>query len=169
MWNLVGTIKTTDFVPMTFKLQKYVVGDEKRNPVDFYSRDQRPRSSLGICLWNLLGTTLFISSHGVKCCGQLWRPVMECHALCCLVLWWFLAFSAISKTLNPHEIFTYPWEFQLCSCICLCTFVFVHVLKARPFWLKQLTNTLRIRILSQTSIFYLIRYASVILIVGLHL
>ena len=41
--------------------------------------------------------------------------------------------------------------------------------KAGPLRLKQLTNTLKIRILSETSILYLIRYASIILIVGLHL
>ena len=34
---------------------------------------------------------------------------------------------------------------------------------------KQLANTLKIRILPKTSILYLIRYASIILIVGLHL
>ena len=32
--------------------------------------------------------------------------------------------------------------------------------------LKQLTNTLKIRIMSETSILYLILYASIILIVG---
>ena len=42
-------------------------------------------------------------------------------------------------------------------------------LKAGPLRLKQLTDTLKIRILSETSILYLIRYASVILIVGLRL
>ena len=42
-------------------------------------------------------------------------------------------------------------------------------LKAGPLRLKQLTNTLKIRILSQTTLLYLIRNASVILIVGLHL
>ena len=42
-------------------------------------------------------------------------------------------------------------------------------LKAGPLRLKQLTNTLKIRILSETSILYLIRYASIILIVGLRL
>ena len=42
-------------------------------------------------------------------------------------------------------------------------------LKARPLQLKQITNTLKIRLLSETSILYLIRYASTILIVGLHL
>ena len=36
-------------------------------------------------------------------------------------------------------------------------------LKAGPLRLKQLTNTLKIKILSQTSILYLIRHASVIL------
>ena len=42
-------------------------------------------------------------------------------------------------------------------------------LKAGPLRLKQLTNTLKIRILSETSILYLIRYASIILTVGLRL
>ena len=41
--------------------------------------------------------------------------------------------------------------------------------KAGPLRLKQLTNTLKIRILSETSILYLIRYASIILTVGLRL
>ena len=45
----------------------------------------------------------------------------------------------------------------------------VGVIKAGPLRLKQLTNTLKIRILSETSILYLIRYASIILIVGLRL
>ena len=45
------------------------------------------------------------------------------------------------------------------------------IIKAQPgpLRLKQLTNTLKIRILSQTSILFLIRYASVIIIVGLYL
>ena len=42
-------------------------------------------------------------------------------------------------------------------------------IKAGPFRYKQPTNKLKIRILSQTSILYLIRHASVILIVGLHI
>ena len=41
--------------------------------------------------------------------------------------------------------------------------------KAGPLRFKQLTNTLKIRILSETSILYLIRYASIILTVGLRL
>ena len=44
----------------------------------------------------------------------------------------------------------------------------LHV-KAGPLKLKQRTNTLKLRIFSETSILYLIRYASIILIVGLHL
>ena len=42
-------------------------------------------------------------------------------------------------------------------------------LKAGPLRLKQLTNALKIRLLSKTSTLYLIRYASVIVIVGKHL
>ena len=42
-------------------------------------------------------------------------------------------------------------------------------IKAGILRLKQLTNTLKIRILSETSILYLIRYASVISNVGIHL
>ena len=42
-------------------------------------------------------------------------------------------------------------------------------LKLDPYDKKQPTNTLKIRILSETSILYLIRHASVILIVGLQL
>ena len=42
----------------------------------------------------------------------------------------------------------------------------LFVFKLELYDLKQLTNTLKIRILSETSILYLIRYASVILIVG---
>ena len=43
------------------------------------------------------------------------------------------------------------------------------ILKAEPRRFKQLTKKPTIRILSQTSIFYLIRYDSVILIVGFQL
>ena len=43
------------------------------------------------------------------------------------------------------------------------------LLKAGPLRLKQLTNTLKIRILPEFSILFLIRYASIILIVGLRL
>ena len=45
----------------------------------------------------------------------------------------------------------------------------LSILKAGPLRLKQLTNTLKIGILSETSILYLIRYASIILTVGLRL
>ena len=45
--------------------------------------------------------------------------------------------------------------------------ILTHIIKAGPLRLKQLTNTLKIRILSETSILYLIRYASIILTVGL--
>ena len=45
----------------------------------------------------------------------------------------------------------------------------LSLLKAGPLRLKQLTNTLKIRILSETSILYLIRYTSIIIIVGLRL
>ena len=45
----------------------------------------------------------------------------------------------------------------------------VCVVTAGPLRLKQLTNTLKINILSQTSTLYLIRYATVILIWGLRL
>ena len=41
--------------------------------------------------------------------------------------------------------------------------------KAGPLQLKQLTNTLNIRIVSQTSILYWICYVSAILFVGLYL
>ena len=41
--------------------------------------------------------------------------------------------------------------------------------KAGPLRLKQLTNALKKRILSETSILYSIRYASIILIEGLRL
>ena len=44
----------------------------------------------------------------------------------------------------------------------------MHVIKVGPLRQKQLTNTLKIRLLPETSILYLIRYASIILIVGLH-
>ena len=43
------------------------------------------------------------------------------------------------------------------------------LVKAGPLRQKQLTNTLKIRILPETSILYLIRYASIILTVGFHL
>ena len=45
----------------------------------------------------------------------------------------------------------------------------VALLKAGHFWYKQPTNKLKIRILSETSIPYLIRHASFILIVRLHM
>ena len=46
---------------------------------------------------------------------------------------------------------------------------YYFILKSGPLRLKQHTNTLKIRILSENSIPYLIRYASIILIVGLRL
>ena len=46
---------------------------------------------------------------------------------------------------------------------------FIYNVKAGPLWSKQPTNKLEIRILSETSILYLIRHASFILIVGLNL
>ena len=46
---------------------------------------------------------------------------------------------------------------------------FSILLKAGPLRLKQLTNTLKIRILAETSILDLIRYASIILIFGLRM
>ena len=52
---------------------------------------------------------------------------------------------------------TYEWKNSSC---------FIFSVKAGPLRLKQLANTLKIRILSETSILYLIRYASIILIVG---
>ena len=42
-------------------------------------------------------------------------------------------------------------------------------LKAGPLRLQQQTNTLKVRISSQTNTLYLISYAAIILIVGLHL
>ena len=51
-------------------------------------------------------------------------------------------------------------------------YAYVHLnlrFKAGPLRLKQPKNELKIRILPQTSILYLIRHATVILIVGLHL
>ena len=44
-----------------------------------------------------------------------------------------------------------------------------RIIKAGPLQLKQPTNKLKIRMLSETSIPYLIRHALFILIVGLHL
>ena len=45
----------------------------------------------------------------------------------------------------------------------------VKLIKAGPLRQKQPTNKLKIKILSETSILYLIRHASVILPVGLNL
>ena len=66
-----------------------------------------------------------------------------------------------------YNRFTYLWRFTRVPSVLKSTDL--SVFKAGPVRLKQLTNTLKIRILSETSILYLIRYASVILIVGLHL
>ena len=55
---------------------------------------------------------------------------------------------------------------KLASLLLILTLI---LFKTGPLRLKQLTNTLKIRILSETSILYLIRYASIILTVGLRL
>ena len=80
------------FRPITFKLHMFVYYDEGRNPIDL---GQRSRSTLALCLWNLVGkiqTTYFalslsnytcqllmmrgrtrlILGHGVKGQGQLY-------------------------------------------------------------------------------------------------
>ena len=41
-----GQDKDYIFFPITFKLHMYVVDDERKNPIDFGSRDQRSRSTL---------------------------------------------------------------------------------------------------------------------------
>ena len=48
-------------------------------------------------------------------------------------------------------------------------YTIISYVKSWTFTIKQPTNKLNIRILSKTRILYLIRYASVILIMGLHL
>ena len=72
--------------------------DERRIPIDFESQGQRSRSTLALCILNLVGTiattvfaqslsnftctfammregTLLILGHGVKGQGQLWHSV----------------------------------------------------------------------------------------------
>ena len=71
-----------------------VVNDERRNPIDFGSQGQRSRSTVALCVYDLVGTiattvfaqslsnftcklwmmrggTLLILGHGVKGQGQL--------------------------------------------------------------------------------------------------
>ena len=69
---------------------------------------------------------------------------------------------------NIYVLFDWHARQWICrwSDTCTCS----SLLKAGPLRLKQqLTTTLKIRILSETSILYLIRYASIILTVGLRL
>ena len=84
------------FCPITFKLNMYVVGDERRNPIDLGSRDQSLRPTLALyvldlvdtiqttvfaeslsnfifTLWMIGGGTLLILGQGVK--GQHWHSV----------------------------------------------------------------------------------------------
>ena len=44
------------FCPITFKFHMHTVDDERRNPIDFPSRDQRSRSTLELCVCYLMGT-----------------------------------------------------------------------------------------------------------------
>ena len=85
------TLYRLQFFPLPFKLNMQVVHDETRNPIDFWSRGQRSRSTLSIkpsvhyidysfahlllhftCkLFMMKGGTLLILGHGVKGQGQL--------------------------------------------------------------------------------------------------
>ena len=69
------------------------------------------------------------------------------------VVWYYAGFKVCTKTSWVQLI----WSSQRSQ------------VKAGPLRLKQLANTLNIKILSQPSILYLIRHASVILIVGLNM
>ena len=53
--------------------------------------------------------------------------------------------------------------------VVICMYIVLRKLKLDLYDKKQPTNKLKIRILSETSILYLIRHALFILIVGLHL
>ena len=62
------------FWPITFKFHMYFAYDERRNPIDFGSRGQRSRSTLTLCLWNLVGkiqTTVFALSLSNYTCQLL--------------------------------------------------------------------------------------------------
>ena len=51
-----GTIQTTVFCPITFKLHLHIRHDQRRNPIDFGSWGQRSRSSL---IWYFVYKTLW--------------------------------------------------------------------------------------------------------------
>ena len=86
------------FSPITFKLHMQVVEDEYRNPIDFWLRGQRSRSTWAFCLLQatclpdhfqtslvyftcklllMSGGTLSILGHGVKDQGQLRHSVYK--------------------------------------------------------------------------------------------
>ena len=98
MFCLVGTIQTS-FCPITFKLHKYVVHDDRRNPTDFGSQVQRSRTNwhfVNKTLWAgytlvfaqslsnftcklflMRGGTLLILGHGVRGQGQIWQSIFK--------------------------------------------------------------------------------------------
>ena len=95
-------------------------------------------------------------------CGRVW-----------IRYYWSRTYSVIlfqlMSSFSPQSIITVRFQNPYSTLRPTVTFLVCPFLKAGPLRLKQLTNTLTIRILSQTSILYLIRYASVILTAGLHL
>ena len=93
-----GHDRNYSFCPITFKLHMWVVDDERRNPIDLGSQGQRWRSTLALCVSDIVhtiqttvfaqslsnftcklsvmrGGTLLIMGHGIKGQGQLWHSV----------------------------------------------------------------------------------------------
>ena len=50
MYKTCGHDTDYSFCQITFKLHMQVVNDERRNPIDFGSGDQRSRSTLALCI-----------------------------------------------------------------------------------------------------------------------
>ena len=104
---------------------------ERRNPIDFGSRGQRSRSTLALCvqdlvgriqtivfaqslsnftckLWMMRGGDLLILCRGVIGQGQLCPPARGCHALHCLVFFCccFFFLDIISLNVKLSVTFT---------------------------------------------------------------
>ena len=97
---LCGYDSDYSFCPITFKLHMWVVDDERRNPLDLGSQGQSWRSTLALCvsdivhtiqttvfaqsfsnfsckLWMMRGGTLLIFGQGVEGQGQLRHYVLD--------------------------------------------------------------------------------------------
>ena len=95
-----GHDRDYSFCPITFKLHMHICHDERKSPIDFGSRGQRSRSTLALCVKNLVDTiqttvfakslsnftcklwmmrrgTLLILGHRDKGQGQLWQSAYK--------------------------------------------------------------------------------------------